>query len=134
ETIGVSHDPRGQHAAAAAYADEEVLVVNEALRQRGVNSGHQVVVILAGIRILDAVDEILAVTGRASRVGVEHGVTVGREVLERPIPRDRIHRPRAAVNPQHHRIFLARLKIGGFYQPTPKPSSLPRPLPRVLAL
>ena len=59
-------------------------LVDEPFRDRGVDAGHQIVVVLAGIRILDAVDEVLPVAGAAARIGVEHRVAVRREVLEAP--------------------------------------------------
>ena len=43
--------------------------IGEALRDRRVDRGHQIVIILAGIGMVDQVGEFLAIGGRAARVG-----------------------------------------------------------------
>ena len=117
EAIRVADDPRGEHAAAGSAADEEVLRIDPALRDRRVDAGHQVVVVLVGIAVLDAVHELLAVAGRAARIRPQHRVAVGGEVLPRPVPADVVHAPRTAVNPQHHRVLLRRIEVRRLHQP-----------------
>ena len=71
----MTDDPRRQHAAARAAADEKVFLVDPAALQGLVHAGHQVVVVLARVGVLDALDEALAVARRAAGIQVEERVT-----------------------------------------------------------
>ena len=59
EPVGVADDPGREHAAAAAASDEQVLRIDEALRQHGVNARHEVVVVLAGYAFMMALPNAL---------------------------------------------------------------------------
>src|SRR5262249_57619503 len=72
ETIRVPDSPIRQYAAAAAACHAQTFFVNVATLQKLIHSGHQVFVIVTGVVELNDVPEILAVTRRAARVGVEH--------------------------------------------------------------
>jgi hypothetical protein len=74
--VRFTYYPGGQNAAAAAAADKQVPVIDPPFGYRGVNAGHQVVIVFSRVRILNSVDELLAVAGRASRVHVQNSVAI----------------------------------------------------------
>ncbi len=77
EAIGVFDGPSGEHAAAAAAGDEEIVGVDVALGDDGVDAAVEVVEIIAGIGVVDEVGEFFAVTGAAAGIGVEHDIAQG---------------------------------------------------------
>ena len=79
------------------------------LREHRVDAVHDVDVVLAAPFHLDAALELLAVAGRAARVGEEHRPAVRGVDLELVEPVEAVHAGRPAVNAQHHRILLAAL-------------------------
>ena len=114
---GLADDPRGQDAAARSAGDEQIVGVGAALGNRGVDRGHEVVIVAVGIGLLDPVGEALAVTGGAARVGEEDGVAgggikliVGREMRA-------ITGVGAAVDFKDHRHAGARLVARREHQP-----------------
>ena len=66
---GLRDRPVGQQPAAAAAGDAEPVRVDVALLQHLVHAGHQILVVVAGIVVLDDVAEVLAVRRAAARVG-----------------------------------------------------------------
>src|SRR6266851_1638485 len=58
ETIGVLDGPAGKYATAAAAGDEEIVGVDVALGDNGVDSAVQVVKIVAGICVVDKIGKI----------------------------------------------------------------------------
>ena len=67
EAFGVS--------AAASAGDKEVVLIYVSLSDDGVDSRHQVLVIVVGIVVVDEVAELFPVAVTSSRVGVEHNIT-----------------------------------------------------------
>src|SRR5207249_2818412 len=84
--------------------------VHEPAPDHGVHARHQVVVVGAGIVVVDAVGEHVAVARAAARVRVQHHVAVRGEVLERVAEAHVVHRERAAVNLQDQRVLLVTIE------------------------
>ena len=107
EARRLADDPGGQHAAARAAGDEQIVGIDVAVRDRRIDGAHQVVVVLARIVVMNEIGELFAVRRRAARIGVQHDVT--RRGVELIVGRE--HRTvggeRSAVNFQDQRIFLA---------------------------
>ena len=78
--------------------DEQVLRIDETLRDERVDAGHQIDVVLARIRVLDRVAERAAIAGAAARVRVEDDVVVGRVLLPAVVEPDAVHGVRTAVD------------------------------------
>ena len=112
EAIRLADRPRRQHAAAAAAGHEHVALVDEAFFQELVDAGHQVVVILARIRVVDPVAELAAVAGAAARVGVEDHVAVCGHLLPSVVEADAVHAVRTAVDVQLHGVLLGGVEVG----------------------
>src|SRR5713101_7882295 len=77
EAIGVLDGPGGEHAATTAAGNEEIVGVDVAFGDDGVDAAIQIVEIVAGIGVVDEVGELFAVAGAAAGVGIEHDVTHG---------------------------------------------------------
>src|SRR6266849_3568090 len=101
----MADDPGGQHAAAAAAIDEEIAGVDVAPGDDLVHSSHQVVVVLAGIGILDSVAKGAAVAGGAAGIGVEQYVTLGGVVLPAEIEPHAVHPVGPPVDAEHEWIL-----------------------------
>src|SRR3954451_8123984 len=87
EAVRLADDPRGQHAAARSAGHEEIAGIDVPARDCRVDRAHQVVIIVARISLVDLVRELLAIGGRAARVGVKDDISrrrvelvVGREL------------------------------------------------------
>src|ERR1700730_6191182 len=63
EAMGLADDPGGENAAAAAARDEQVMIIDVAALEHLVHAGHEVIVIVAGIIMVDELGKGLAVTG-----------------------------------------------------------------------
>jgi len=100
----------GLHAAAAAARHIHAGLIDEPLRDDGVNARHQIVVVGSGVVVIDAVREIAAVSGAAARIRVQHDEVVRREILKHVVERDAVHRERAAVNLEDERVLLRRVE------------------------
>src|SRR6185295_13633590 len=68
--------PVGQQSAAAAPGDAELLLVDVTALDQIIYSCHQVLVIVAGIVVLDDVAEILAVARAAAWIRIKHDVAL----------------------------------------------------------
>ena len=102
------HDPVGQQAAAAAAGDAHPRLVDVALLQDLVDAGHQVLVVVARVVVLDDVAEVLAVVRAAARVRVEHDVALGGHPLELVREGVAVGGVRAAVDLEDQRVLLRR--------------------------
>ena len=74
---GFANDPGGHEAARAAPGDVQALGVDIAALKHRVDAVHNVVVILAGIVVIEQVGECFTVARAAARVGEEHHVAGG---------------------------------------------------------
>src|SRR5438105_9474060 len=74
EAVGLADDPAGEHAAAAAAGHEQVVFIDVAAIYDGIDAGHEVVEVMAGVGVMDQVAELLTVSGAAARVGIKDGV------------------------------------------------------------
>ena len=111
ETVGAIDHPAGEHAAAGAAGDEEVVGVDVALGENGVDAGVEVVEIVAGIGVMNQIGEFFAVAGAAARVGVEDDVTLGGPDLRLQVETIAVVGERTAVNLEDEGIFLGGIKI-----------------------
>ena len=112
EAIRLADDPRREHAAARTAGDEQVVGVDVALRDHRIDAGHQVVVVIARIGVVDQVAEGFAVAGAAARVGVQHDVARRREQLQLGGVVRAVGGERPAVDLEDQRIFLRLVEIG----------------------
>src|SRR5205807_2610869 len=71
EAIRVADHPAGEHAAAGAARDEQLVRVDVALGQDRIDTGIQIGKVVARISVVDQVPELRTVTGAAARVGIE---------------------------------------------------------------
>ena len=117
EALGVLDGPAGEHAAAAAAGDEEIVRVDVALGDDGVDAAIEIVEIVAGIGVVNEVGEFLAVAGAAARIGVEDDVAHRSPDLFFEIEAVAIVGERAAVNFEDQRIFLRGVEIGRLDDP-----------------
>src|SRR5207253_3146334 len=81
EAIRVSDGPCGQHAAAGASVHEHVFRIDVSATDHGVDAGHEIIVVLVRIGVLDLVGEFRAIPGATARIGVQHHVAVGGVIL-----------------------------------------------------
>ncbi len=109
--------PGGQHAAAAAAGDKEIVGVDVALGDDGVDAAIEIGKIVAGIGVVDEVGEFLAVAGAAAGVGVKHYITHGRPNLLFEIETVAVVAEGSAVNFQDQRIFLGGIEAGRVNDP-----------------
>src|SRR5205085_4003788 len=125
EAIRVADDPVGHEAAVAAAGDAQpVAVYPRILRQNHVDAAHDVCVIFATPLAHDAILDLLAVAGRAARVGEEDRPAARRVYLELLIPVDAILPCGAAVNAEDHRILLAFLPAERLHEKAVNPPAV----------
>src|SRR5260370_24151366 len=83
----------------------------------GVNAGNEVIVIGAGIVVINAAGGGGLVAGAAARVEVEDHEIVGGEVVEHVIEGHAVHGERAPVNFEDERILFRGIEIGRLDHP-----------------
>src|ERR1700674_1279741 len=118
EAISVLDGPTGENTAPAAAGDEEIIRVDIALGDDGVDPAIQVVEIVTGIGVMDEVGKVFAVAGAAARIGVEHDVAPGGEYLFFKVKAVTVVGKGAAMNLKDERIFFCRIEIGRMDDPT----------------
>lgn len=117
---------------AAAPRYIELLLVDVPSADHGIHPGHQVVVVDAGVGLVDGVAERGAVTGRAAGIGVEHHVSVGRPGVPHVVEPDVVHPVGTAVNLQQHRILLLGVEGRWLHDPALDPGPAGRGIPDLL--
>src|SRR5216683_1308921 len=117
EAIGVLDGPGGEHAATTAAGNEEIVGVDVAFGDDGVDAAIEIVEIVAGIGVVDEVGELFAVTGAAARVGVEHNVPQRSPDLLFKIETVAIVAEGSAVDFQDQRIFFGGIEAGRLNDP-----------------
>src|SRR5712692_116430 len=117
EAIGVLDGPGSEHAATTAAGNEEIVGVDVAFGDDGVDAAIQIVEIVAGIGVVDEVGELFAVAGAAARVGVEHDVTHSGPDLLFEIEAVAVVAEGPAVDFQDQRIFLGGIETGRLNDP-----------------
>jgi hypothetical protein len=135
KAVGVADHPRGEHAPAGPAGDEQVPLVDVALRDHRVHPGVQVVKVVARVRMVDQVPELLAVARAAARIGVQHH-EAGRGhqllLLVEPVA---VVRERAPVDLEDQGILPARVEARGLDDPAMDPPPvLGRRVPDLLDL
>ena len=103
--------PASEDTAAAAAGDEEIVGVNVAFGDDGVDAAVEIVKIVAGIGVMDEIGKFLAIAGAAARVDVENHIASASQHLLFEIKTIAIVGEGAAVNFKNERIFLGRIKI-----------------------
>src|SRR5260370_4084937 len=117
ETGGVLDSPGGEHAAAAAAGNVEIVGVDVALCDDSVDAAIEVVEVIAGIGMMDEVGELLAITGASARVGVELD---GRRIITKmlfEIEAVAVIAKRSAVDFENERIFFGGIEAGRLENP-----------------
>src|SRR5216683_893272 len=117
EAIGVLDGPGGKDAATAAAGDEEIVGVDVAFGDDGVDAAIEVVEIVAGIGVVDEVSKLFAVARAAARVRVQHDVTHGGPDLLFEIEAIAVVAERTAVNFEDKRIFFGGIEAGRLNDP-----------------
>ena len=117
EAFGVLDGPSGEDAAAAAAGNEEIVGVDVAFGDDGVDAAIEVGEIVAGIGVVDEIGKFFAVAGAAAWIGVEDDVTHRSPDLFFKIEAVAVIAKRAAVNFQDERIFLGGIEIGRLNDP-----------------
>src|SRR6266851_4170589 len=117
EAIGVLDGPGGEDAATTAAGNEEIVGVDVAFGDDGIDAAIQIVEIVAGIGVVDEVGELFAVAGAAARVGIEHDVTHGGPDLLFEIEAVAVVTEGPAVDFQDQRIFLGGVEAGRLNDP-----------------
>src|SRR5262249_59896065 len=117
--------PRGGAPPAAAAGDEQVVPVDVAASQYRVDAGHQVVIVVAGIGMVDEVAELLTVASAAARVGVQDHVAGRRIELNVNRETRAVAGKGPTVDLQDQRVLLLRIEIGRLGDPTVELSPVP---------
>src|SRR6267154_681969 len=118
ETISVLDGPAGENTTAASAGDEEIVGVNVAFGNDGVDAAVEIGIIVARISVMDEISKFFAVARATSRIGVENHVATRGQDLLFEIETVAIVGERAAVNLKNKGIFLRRIKIRGVDDPT----------------
>lgn len=121
KTVGLAHDPCREDAAAAAARDEEVGRVNEATRDDVIHRGHQVVVVLARVVVVDEIAELLAVARAAARIGIDDDVARRSVRLDLGGESVAVVREGPAVDLENERILPGRVELGRLDDPSLDP-------------
>src|SRR5262249_26361649 len=114
---GLCDGPVGQQSAAAAAGDAHLLVVDVATTNELIDTGHQILVVVAGILVLNDVAKVLTVAGAAARVRIEHDVTLRRHPLKLVIEDESVSRVWSTVDVENQRVLLVRIEIGWLLHP-----------------
>src|SRR5437667_12735592 len=118
ETISVLDGPAGEYAAAAAASDEEIVGVDVALGDNGVDAAVEVGIIVARISVMDEISKFFAVARATSRIRVKNHLAARCQDLLFEIETVAIVGERAAVNLKNKGIFLCWIKIRWVDDPT----------------
>src|SRR5216683_2873928 len=117
EAIGVLDGPGGKDAATAAAGDEEIVGVDVAFGDDGVDAAIEIVEIVARIGVVDEVGEFFAIASAAAGVGVEHDVTHGGPDLFFEIEAVAVVAEGSTVNFEDERIFFGGIEGGRLNDP-----------------
>src|SRR6185437_6241676 len=117
EPIGAVNHPAGEDAAAAASGDEEIIGIDVALGDYGVDGGIQIVEIVAGIGVVDQIAEFFAIAGAAAGIDVDDDISGGGPDLFFDVEAIAVIGEWAAVNFEEQRIFFRGVEIGRLDEP-----------------
>lgn len=110
EACGLRDNPVRQQAAAAAAGDAHASLVDVPFLENRVHAGHQVPVVIARVRELNHVAELLPVVGASPRIREEDDVAAGGKPLKLVRERVAVRRVRAAVDLENQRVLLRRVE------------------------
>src|SRR5207253_3838704 len=102
--LRVRDDPISEQAASAAASNAKFFVIDVTALNHFIDAAHEVLIIIAGIMILNDVSELLAVGDAAARVRIKHDVAFGRHPLKFVLENPAVSRMRTAVDVQNKRI------------------------------
>ena len=117
KAVGIANNPCGQDTTTGATGDKQLIGIDIALGDQGINARDQVVVVVAGVGEVNLVGECLAVTRAAARVGVEHHVPSRCVQLHLGAVIGAVGGVRTTMNLEDHGVLLLRVKAWGFYYP-----------------
>src|ERR1044071_5817472 len=126
--------PIREHATATAAGNAKFLFVDVAALDQFIHTGHQVLVIIPGIVVLNYVPEILTVARAAARVGIEHHITLRRHPLKLMIENEAVSRMWTAMDVEDKWVFLFRIKIRWFLHPRLNAFAIKRLIPDLFGL
>src|SRR5262249_23051086 len=109
--------PIGKQAAAAASGNSQFFLVDITTLDEFIYASHQILVVIAGIVVLNDVSEVLTVSSTPTRVRIEHHVAFGGHPLKLVIKNESIGGVRAAMNIENQRVLLVRVKVGRLLHP-----------------
>src|SRR5437868_10689831 len=115
--MGVADDPVGENTAAAPASYSHPGGVYEITFEDLVHSRHQILVVVAGIVVLDDVGEVLTIRRAAARIGVDDDVAFGRHPVELVGEGVAVGSVGSAVDLEDHRIFFRRAESGRLEYP-----------------
>src|SRR5205823_1867356 len=108
----------GEQAAAAPTSYAQFLSVDVTALDQFIHAGHQIFVVVAGIVILNDVAELLAIRRAATRIWIEHDVTLRGHPLKFMIEDVAVGCVRSAVNVENEWVLLLRIKVGRLLNPS----------------
>src|SRR5580700_2374115 len=113
----MAYNPIGHEAAVASAGHAHAIAIDPwILLQRGVDAGHDVLIVHRAPIVDDAAFELVAIPGGTARIAKEDRPTFGGVDLEFVIPIDTVLPGRSAVNAEYHWILLARLPAHRLYE------------------
>src|SRR5439155_22698740 len=102
---------------AAAASHVQFLFLNVTALYQFVHAGYQVFVVITRIVILNDVAELLAISSAATRIWIEHDVTLGGHPLKFMIEDVAVRSMRSAVNIENKWVLLLGIKVGRLLNP-----------------
>src|SRR5207245_7100636 len=117
EPGSVLDGPSGEDAAPAAAGYKQIVSIDVAFGDDGVDAAVEIVEVVAGIGVMDKIGEFLAVTGAAARIGVKHDVPEGGPNLLFKIEPVAVIPEGSAMNFENERIFFGGIEIGRLNDP-----------------
>ena len=117
EALRLRDRPVRQEASAAAARDAEATGVHVAAPQHLVDAGHQILVVVAGVVILDDVPEILPVRRAAARIREQHDIALRCHPLELVRVGIAVGRMRTAVDFENQGVLPGRFEVRRLQNP-----------------
>src|SRR6267142_2342080 len=115
----MSYDPVGHEATVASTRYSQLLFVDPGITFKcSVNSVHDVDVVFTTPLAFNPAFKLLTIAGRTARIGEEDRITLRCIDLKLVIPIDTVLPGRSAMDTKNHRILLAVLPSGRFYEET----------------
>jgi hypothetical protein len=117
KTVRVADHPTRKYSATTATRDGHARGIDEAFGDRGIHSGHQIVVVGPRIVVVDSAGKSRSVPSAATWVDVENHEIVGGEILEHVVERNTVHGKRPTVDFKDERVLFRRVEIRWLHAP-----------------